>query len=424
MTVPEDVSKEKLAQCLKESKWSWRDVGILVSSCLGGSALGKVWGILEPLLGVNAVTPVQMGTHAPLIFAATVILVAVGHRLVIKSRARHQIALYAESAAATPRPEPLLALRFPDAVLESLRCALEKISQHSNESVAVSDLLGEQTRTQEIAAVLAMLRGLGLISVTQIGVTLAVRAVSDVAADFLLSMALHLEERAPFVGIFGEAERNMNERFRVREIIRKTEQNRVALAKVSGRVARAARRAESALVVIKANFDGEDCVLMQWSESWGRRDGDGRASGDPGYYWFIGGVMESQDEGSFARCATREICEELGVGVGDVQLFAQVLFQRSDVRVSRRVGLYTEYVYHVFAATLRPSPETAKVVQLEWVREMSVHTRGHGPGMIPRQMRWRKWSEIRQDMLLREDAGVIVDELEKHLQAVPLQPGM
>jgi hypothetical protein len=41
---------------------------------------------------------------------------------------------------------------------------------------------------------------------------------------------------------------------------------------------------------------------------------------------------------------------------------------------------------------------------------------------VPRQMEWLTWQGIKGDRLLNEDAGVIVDELEKHLNAVPLQP--
>jgi 8-oxo-dGTP pyrophosphatase MutT (NUDIX family) len=373
---------DDLDALLKEARWSLRDFRNIILSCIGGSALAVTWGLR------------------------------------VKGRAWEKVALLAVAAKVRPSPDPLVALRDPGIALPATVSMLENIAKHSDDSIVAEQVLAGW---DDGAAILVMLRNLGLISITPIAGTVAVRAVSSVAADFLLSMGLHLEERAPFVGAFGDVERNVEERRRLRELIRHMEQNRVDLAKSKGRSPRVGRDVESALIIIKAEFSGEECILMQWSESWGRRTGDGRATADSGYYWFIGGMMEPADGGSLLRCAAREVGEEVGIDPADVQLFAQALFTHTDVRVSRRVGLYSKLVYHIFGATLRLSPAVSQIIQLKWTRELSVHT-PHGVGTIPRQMRWRTWQEIKADPLLRKDAGGIVDELEKHLSEVPLQP--
>ncbi|WP_438005120.1 NUDIX domain-containing protein [Sorangium sp. So ce321] len=378
-----------------------------------------MWQITEPLLGLNAIKIEQFGAHPYRAFLAVAFLVSVAQRVVVKFRAYEKIAQLAEGGVSAPEIDPLVALSDSKATISTVVSTLDTISHGE---VAADDLLKNWKYKNEGVAILNLLRSLGLISIRAISQRLTVRANSDIATDFLTSMARHLEEDAPFIGAFDDAETNINERYRLRELIRRMEQSRVNWAKFKRRpAAKVARHAKSSLIIIKAIVGGETCILMQWSESWGRRDGDGRTSSNSGYYWFIGGLMEPKDEGNLIKCAVREVSEELGVDAGDVQLIEQPLFMCTDRRVSRRVGLYTEFEYYVFAATLRLSPAVPQFVQPEWTRALSIHS-ASGEATIPRQMRWRTWMEIKNDPLLQEDASVIVSELEKHLGAVPLQP--
>ena len=159
------------------------------------------------------------------------------------------------------------------------------------------------------------------------------RAVSDEAGALLNQLGDALERQQPFVSSWvSDVSEDKEAR---RDLLRMLERRR------QGYSVSAVRSALSVIVLVTVEVDGKPRLLTQWSDSWG-----------PGYYWFIGGVVERSDT-SLVEAAQRELWEEVGVSPSDVHSMEEV-GRVVDSRVSERIGVMTDYEYVVFHCTLKP----------------------------------------------------------------------
>jgi len=101
------------------------------------------------------------------------------------------------------------------------------------------------------------------------------------------------------------------------------------------------RSVESVFVLLFAKIDGEVRVLTTRSDAW-----------KDSYYWFIGGIREPIDT-SLEATAYRELHEETGIDRQSVYAL-QSVGQMRDLRRSGRLGVLSDYHYHLFHCVLKP----------------------------------------------------------------------
>lgn len=242
-----------------------------------------------------------------------------------------------------------------------------------------------------LTSVLALLRDLQLVEVSNDGI---VSARADLATYFVRSLGLHLQQQVDLIGGWDEQGHDDVQAQRARSFVRLVEEHRSATQPNPLPV----RQATVAIVLIKSITAGEHLYLMQFSRSWGE------------YFWFVGGYLEPNKDSTPVDCAYRELREELAVELPAV-ISLQPVAEVSDVRISKRLGLLTDYRYHVFHAVLRS--DDARVQQL-WQREFTLRSSGHQD----RQNRWMTWDQIEAQPELQANVSPLLNALRE--KAAPL----
>lgn len=226
--------------------------------------------------------------------------------------------------------------------------------------------------------------------------------VSVLAGCFIKSMGIHIKQGLDFIGGWQAHGRDNPEARRPRDILRVIEERRIR--ETPAGEAEPARRVKSALILLKAKFNGDDRYLMQFSDSWARRRP-----------WFIGGIVTLDDDG-FEACAYRKLKDELNVTRSDVVSLQRIGRPLTYCRISGRLGAYTEYEFRLFYALLKTErPVIGDLFHLE----SEINTSGSDFRMIKRENRWYTLAEIASDEGLGKDAGVILDELIEITELIP-----
>lgn len=160
---------------------------------------------------------------------------------------------------------------------------------------------------------------------------------------------------------------------------------------VPDRPHRPARKARTALALIRADLAGQPRFIMLENPKWNRE----------GAWWFVGGAPKIRDEGDLRNTVIRETCEELALqpsALGPPHSRGIAL----DRRISKRIGLDSDYFYEAFALQIvRSKPELL-------VLEGRVQTE-----IRMEHFRWLSWDEILNSAHLKEHAGCILRLLEQ-----------
>jgi 8-oxo-dGTP pyrophosphatase MutT (NUDIX family) len=298
-------------------------------------------------------------------------------------------------------PEPLPPVFEPEDFGSMVNQAIGNIPVFGDTPKPLADLTpSDRSRDRQVSGVvLSFFRNLGLVKIDQNNL---VAPVSERALAFLKSIGHTLQDDAPFIGDWTAVRTGNAENDKLRRILQEAEEFRVTK---KGKNAPSTRMIKSAIILLKGKFQGTDRYLLQWSDAWG----------SAGYYWFIGGIMESQDK-SIEDCAYRELLEELGLERPMIQSLTKLGTQK-DKRISYRVGALTSYQYSVFSATLDSRVERVKeIYKLQFTDEASVCWTTH-----ERNSKWHTWDEIMQSQDLQRDAGRIVKAVAKSgVEAIPI----
>lgn len=218
--------------------------------------------------------------------------------------------------------------------------------------------------------------------------------VSQRARLFLHALAHTATGNVGFAGDW-KAEGTQNESARnLGEILTRTEEFRI---KAFGGIAKtpAAREVSSSLVLVKAMWATAPVFLLRWSDAWG------------GYFWFVGGIQEAAD-GSPEVCARRELKQELGLAESAVQLLVPVASVK-DKRVSARLGVLTDYTYHLFSVAIDDDDTSAANLL---TKEFAIEKTVGGGYQVCQKCEWLTWDEIKASPNLIQDAGEILRAIE------------
>lgn len=179
------------------------------------------------------------------------------------------------------------------------------------------------------AGTVRFLRRLGLVTVDH-GVMCA---VSGEARTLIAQLADHAANSQSLGGNWQSQE--PADVSRRRALLAAVEQSRALRTGPLGAV----RFATSVIVLVTSAIDGDRRLLTHLSSAWGQP-----------YDWFIGGIVEPEDD-SLEAAARRELWEEAGIESDQVTSMRH-LDTVHDNRTSERLGVRTKYTYEIFHCSL------------------------------------------------------------------------
>lgn len=278
---------------------------------------------------------------------------------------------------------------------------LLKISSSPKKAIPFNEIIQTQGNLQksQAASIIGFLRDLRLLTVDE---HLLIRPVNTWASGFMVSMAYYIRDGMSF---FGDWQAHGSKAQRLRGIVKEIEERRLKL--VGKNVAEPSRLTKAAIIIFKSKYKDNDVYLMQWSTAW-----------SPGRYWFIGGVMEP-DDNSIQECAFRELDEELDLRKSDINELREIC-SINDRRLSDRLGLFTEYDYHIFFGSLNTE---SKHVQSLFKLEFEIETLIDWV-KVERKNKWIDWEQIYSDSSLRQDADIVLDKLNDIIKFEPLSSNL
>jgi 8-oxo-dGTP pyrophosphatase MutT (NUDIX family) len=212
------------------------------------------------------------------------------------------------------------------------------------------------------------------------------QCVSESAEAFLASLQAHfLDGNARYFGDWSAMK--TDERHRLAEMLTQWEGYRIRTAPNGD--PRPSRRTKAALALIRADLVGEPRFIMISSPTWERS----------GPWWFPGGAQRSQDSGDLRNTVVREACEELALDPDNIRQ-PHSRGRCSERRLSKRVGLFTDYNYEIFAVQLKQLLPALRVVEGRIQTEERLE-----------HFKWLPWNEILNSPFLSADASCIIDLL-------------
>lgn len=179
------------------------------------------------------------------------------------------------------------------------------------------------------AGAVRFLRRLGLVTVNR-GV---MRATSGEARTLIAQLADHAVNSQSLGGNWQSQE--PADVSRRRALLAAVEQSRALRTGPLGAV----RFATSVIVLVTSAIDDDRRLLTHLSSAWGQP-----------YDWFIGGIVEPEDD-SLEAAARREFWEETGIGSDRITAM-RYLDTVHDNRTSERLGVRTNYTYEIFHCSL------------------------------------------------------------------------
>jgi ADP-ribose pyrophosphatase YjhB (NUDIX family) len=230
-------------------------------------------------------------------------------------------------------------------------------------------------------------------------------AVSEVADAFLCSLLAHLRGgNSTFMGEW-KAGANSSERLKLVAAIRSIEEHRKETAP-SGHLL-PARRVRSGLALIRYDIGGVPHFLMLKNNQWN----------DQGAWWFVGGTEELADGGDLHVTVRREIGEEAKLEESDV-VDVRLLLEAVDRDFSKRLGLFSEFDFSVFAVQLRQTSDRVKklftkdpVVELDY-----------GGAIRKHEFTWMKWEDLVQNPHLIANTPKLLEALKAHVKPSDIPP--
>ncbi|MBZ5626412.1 MAG: hypothetical protein LAQ69_48185 [Acidobacteriia bacterium] len=210
--------------------------------------------------------------------------------------------------------------------------------------------------------VTSLLLALGVIEISEKG---SPKCVSASAEAFLASLRAHfLDGNDHYFGDWSA----LNEQPRLAAMLKQWEEYRIG---VPNRSHRPSRRVKRALALIRADLAGQPRFIMLENPKW-----------DPEGVWFVGGGPKFRDGGDLRNTVIRETCEELALQLSDLgPPHSRGTVQ--DLRISERIGLYTDCLYEVFALQIIRSKPGLLVLN---GRVQTSERKEH--------FRWMSWDEI------------------------------
>ena len=243
------------------------------------------------------------------------------------------------------------------------------------------------------------LQALGLVGISAKGV----RPVSPAADSFLMSLAAHLRDGNESFMADWRSGTNEPAGQHLIELVQSIEEHRIASA--PGGNPRPARQVRAAIALIRADFGGAPHFLVIKSHTWRRE----------GAWTPVMGGEEYEDGRDLVSTVRREVQEEMKLHRDDI-VDVRELIAAKDKRVSKRLGLLTEYEYVIFAVQLRQSSPHVREffvsnpqVLIDYDKAYRIH-----------EFAWLTWSDLLKESHLRIEMPTVMEAMEKlHVNMVP-----
>jgi ADP-ribose pyrophosphatase YjhB (NUDIX family) len=221
-------------------------------------------------------------------------------------------------------------------------------------------------------------------------------AVSQSADAFLCSLSAHLvDSNATFIGDWN-AGSHEREAARLTDTIRATEEYRISSSPQGNPTP--ARQVRAAIALIRADFGGTAKFLAIKSYTWNK----------DGAWTPVMGGEEPQDNEKLSNTIKREIQEEMKVHSEDI-VYIQELAVAHDKRISKRLGIYSEYTYAIFAAQLAQSSARVRhffasnpTVAIDYSKAVRTH-----------EFTWLPWDNLLTSEHLQTNMPTVVDAISK-----------
>jgi 8-oxo-dGTP pyrophosphatase MutT (NUDIX family) len=169
-------------------------------------------------------------------------------------------------------------------------------------------------------------------------------AVSQSADSFLTSLCTHLRgHNTTFMGDWRATTISSESR----DLVRMVEGFEAYRIKTDANPARAQR---AAIALIRVDFAGIPRFLVIKSPMWNHAGA---------FTLVMGAEKKTDDGGKLQNTVKREVQEEMNLAPQDI-LYAEELNTVNDKRVSKRLGLYTDYTYAIFSVQLLMASEAVK----------------------------------------------------------------
>jgi hypothetical protein len=259
---------------------------------------------------------------------------------------------------------------------------------------ATSTLLGDLPASGRSSEdVVALFSALGIVRVSNE----RIQCVSAPAEAFLASLRAHLQDgNSNYFGDWSATE--TTERLRLSEMLGAWEEYR-RRSQPEGK-AQPSRNVNSALALIRADLDDNPRFILLDNPTWRRPaplspPGSGAAT-SAHTWWFVGGAQTPQDQNSMRTTVIRETCEELAHAPDKIRE-PQWRGKATERLVSKRVGLYTQFNYDVFALQLFEMSD-----ELLW-------TKGYVQTFSRKEeYKWLTWDEILKSEFLNANAASVI----------------
>src|SRR5262249_36934460 len=145
--------------------------------------------------------------------------------------------------------------------------------------------------------------------------------------------------------------------------------------------------------LIRRDITGVPHFLMLKSDRWN----------SAGAWWFVGGTEEEQDNGSLEKTVRREMREEMCLVDEDI-LEIKSLKSVKDLRISKRLGVYTDFEYQIFSVQLSQTSDRVR----QFFSPAPKVTVYYAKATREHEFGWLKWDELLQNADLIQDAQPII----------------
>jgi hypothetical protein len=236
------------------------------------------------------------------------------------------------------------------------------------------------------------LQALGLVEASQDGF----RAVSQAADSFLVSLTAHLRGGNPtFMGDWRSGSNEAQSR-RLTAMVGGFESHRIDTA--PGGNAHPARNTRAGIALVRADVNAIPHFLVIKSHTW-----------TPEGAWTpVMGGEERIDDGDLLNTVTREVCEEMKLRPDDI-LDTRELARTNDRRISKRLGLDTQYEFGIFSVQLRQASPAVRAFLTDNPRVVIDYNKA----VRTHEFTWLTWAELLAQAHLRAEMPTVIQALEQ-----------